>query len=62
MVRLRQFLGRALRLGQARGTSAAATSSNKNKNSLKLTKNRLNEILPTCRTFLPYVVLLFVTF
>ena len=50
-VRLRQFLGRALRLVLARGPSTAATSSEEHKNSLKLTKNRLFEALTVCRTF-----------
>ena len=50
-VRLTQFLGRALRLGQARGPSTAATSSKEHTNSLKLTKNRLFEAFPVCLTF-----------
>ena len=36
--------------------SAVATSSNEHENSLKLTKNSLNEILSVCRTFRPSVV------
>ena len=49
IVRLRQFLGRALRLRHARGPSAAATSNEH--------KNSLYEILPVCRFTLWHLTL-----